>query len=255
MTGYCFDPALHPLLTASRTEVSIANGTEEFCRALWDLIVARLDEWKWRHGAPPDRSQAFGLLAANQWRDVSDDDVPAFAWTGQPFDSYAALIRRLLDEKYEPIVEIAAKVSGGLLWAVIALAEAASRNSSGAVLAYSYLEMARQQELLDHNAEILADMKAIAPLLKRSARFLHGRRPGAIDGLSRLLDRLLAADPDVSTMDAWRRLPEFAPDEIMELDPDTLEWSRSGSRSIRVSLSSGAFDGRMSKARKRLRDK
>jgi hypothetical protein len=250
MTGYCFDSTLNAPIIAARIELLIASATEDFCRAVWDLIVARLDEWKRRHGSPPDRAMSVGLLGINRWDGLADDDVPAYGWS--PFESFAALIRHLIDGNYEPIVEVQARVSPKLFWAVVTLAEAVAQNSGGAVLAYSYLESARRQELLDHSAAMAADMKIIAPLLERSAKFLRtGRPPGAVDGLSKLLDRLLAEHPDISTMDAWRRLPEFAPDEITELDSDKLEWTRSGSKSIPVSMSSGAFEARMTDARKR----
>jgi hypothetical protein len=249
ITGYCFDSALNAPIIAARIELLIASATEDFCRAVWDLIVARLDEWKWRNGSPPDRLRTSGLLATNQWHGLSDEDVPAYGWS--PFDSFAALLSQLIAEKYEPIVAIAAKVSPRLFWAVVTLAEAASRNSPGAVQAYSCLESARRQELLDHNSAMLSDMKAITPWLERSAPFIHGRRKGAVDGLSRLLDRLLANDPDVSTKEAWARLPTFAPDEIEKLDSDTLQWCGPDAKPIEVSWSSGAFAARMTDARGR----
>ena len=201
----------------------------------------------------PDRSKSYGLLATNAWAGIEDADVPAYAWSGQPFDTFAELLARLIEQKYQPITEVVSRVSARVLWAVVTLAEAVRGSTEGAVSAYSCLEAARKKELLDYSASMLADMKAIAPLLQRSAPFLRGRGPGTIDAFSKLLDRLLLHDPDVTNKEAWQRIPARFPNEVYYLaKDDTLEWHGKEGKSTSVSWS--AFVARMTDARRRRRD-
>lgn len=51
-TGFSLVPALHVPISAAQCELLTASASEKFARALWDVIVARLGEWKWKHGSP-----------------------------------------------------------------------------------------------------------------------------------------------------------------------------------------------------------
>lgn len=238
--------ALHVPISAARAQLAVNGVPEEMCREIWNITEAVLDLWKYECGTPPDRTQQWGLLGY-RWANVEDADVPAYGWTGLVFDSFPALISRLLDEDYEPLTQIVKKIPLRLFWAIVTLAEAA-RDSDDAVFAFSKMESATHQDTLDLYKSMADAVNAMRPLIERGAKFRPGRQIGSIDALSRALDDLLDDDSDISTKDAWDRLPQFAPDVVQEVKEDTMYWVKGGKEK---EVSFVAFLKRMTEARAR----